>query len=377
MRRTVSAMLAAAVFCSAFVGCSDSSAVSSQPAQTEITTTEQAAESTTVPSTELTTAPAAELTTAPATELTTAPATESTAASEVQTGSFRFNPKACSKYMEEVFGETMCQTWYNMVDAIMAGEETFACPDQFTYDWVSGQFPHLCLPPVQDLFYAANEGVKDGVAHITYTVSKEELKKQIDRFAETVESILNETVRPEDSDFEKMLELYIYFADHYTYDYELAQHNTDANALSVCHVFYDKTGICQELSQAYSLLLMQLGIDATVMSGSDHRWSYVRLKGKNYHIDPTFVLETHDLAYFLMTDAQRKEKGGYRKEDFVVTSCYTQIYDAPHYRADDETFTDLSHMDYMKLDRDLDLVFCKDRYAVDSQNVCTFSYAGY
>ena len=55
--------------------------------------------------------------------------------------SYVFQPKVCSAYMEEVFGKAMCETWFHLVDAVMAGEDTFACPDQYTYDWVMGQFP--------------------------------------------------------------------------------------------------------------------------------------------------------------------------------------------------------------------------------------------
>ncbi len=36
-------------------------------------------------------------------------------------GHYVFHPKVCSVYMEELFGKTMCETWYNVVDAVMAG----------------------------------------------------------------------------------------------------------------------------------------------------------------------------------------------------------------------------------------------------------------
>ena len=65
--------------------------------------------------------------------------------------SYVFQPKVCSVWLEEVFGETMCETWFNLVDAVMAGEDTFACPDQDTYDWVMGQFPIRCFPVLTEL----------------------------------------------------------------------------------------------------------------------------------------------------------------------------------------------------------------------------------
>lgn len=58
-------------------------------------------------------------------------------------GHYVFNPKVCSVFMEEVFGSDMCEAWYNLVDAVLKGEDTFACKDQYTYDWMMGQFPSI------------------------------------------------------------------------------------------------------------------------------------------------------------------------------------------------------------------------------------------
>ena len=104
---------------------------------------------------------------------------------------FVFQPKVCSVYMKEVFGETMCETWFNLVDAVMAGEDTFACPDQFTYDWVMGQFPRRCFPVFVELIdYAYDRGnaVANGTASFTYLVPREEAAARIEAFAEQVKA---------------------------------------------------------------------------------------------------------------------------------------------------------------------------------------------
>ena len=90
-----------------------------------------------------------------------------------------FQPKVCSSAMTEVCGEHMTETWFSLVDAIMAGEETFACPDEDTYWWVMGQYPDQCFPVLKELIwycYDVEHPVKDGVAEFTYTVPKEEAK---------------------------------------------------------------------------------------------------------------------------------------------------------------------------------------------------------
>ncbi|MBQ1860305.1 MAG: hypothetical protein II141_03900, partial [Clostridia bacterium] len=112
----------------------------------------------------------------------------------IRQSSYVFQPKVCSAYMEEVFGKEMCETWFHLVDAVMAGEDTFACPDQHTYDWVMGQFPIRCFPVLTELIdfaYDRENSVVDGVASFTYLVPHEEAARRIEEFARQVEGILN------------------------------------------------------------------------------------------------------------------------------------------------------------------------------------------
>ncbi len=293
-----------------------------------------------------------------------------------------FQPKVCSQYMKEVFGETMCQAWSSLVDAMMEGKDSFACPDQDTCDWVIGQFPYRCFPVVDGLIATSPDTpVSDGVGHFSYTVPQEEFQAKVRAFAETVEDILNETVKDTDTDFEKALALYQYFANHYRYDNELykALYSPDLEQreTSACHVFYEKSGICCELSTAYSYLLMQTGVDATVMSGEDHQWSYVRINGKNYHIDPTFALDSgNSLAYFMMNDERRADTG-YPKEDYIITSCYTQFHDTPEYTADDDTFSELWDADCDAIDHAHKSLTLRCFDGDETPKTVQFSYQGY
>ena len=113
-------------------------------------------------------------------------------------GHYVFQPKVCSLYMEELFGKTMCETWYNLVDAVMAGKNTFACPDQHTYDWVMGQFPERCFPVLTELIDYAwdrEHSVKDGVASFTYLMPVDEAAARIKEFGTMIENILNRSWR--------------------------------------------------------------------------------------------------------------------------------------------------------------------------------------
>lgn len=257
--------------------------------------------------------------------------------------SYIFQPKACSVFMKEVFGETMCETWERLVDAVLAGEDTFACPDKHTYDWVMGQFPKHCLPILRELIdytYDRSDPVKNGVAGFTWLVPPEEAAARIAEFGKQVEGILNAVLRDNDTDFEKAAALYDYFYRHYLYDWELYEETREKYVETTpMHLFRTGTGICSEIAPAYSLLLMQAGVEATTMMGPDHEWSYVRIGGHEYHIDPTFLLDSEEsLAYFMMTDEQRA-LNGFDRAHMTITSNYSGDHPHPDYKADDSAFS--------------------------------------
>lgn len=257
--------------------------------------------------------------------------------------SYVFKPKVCSAYMEEIFGKTMCETWFHLVDAVLAGEDTFACPDQHTYDWVMGQFPIRCFPVLTELIdyaYDRENSVVDGIASFTYRVPREEAARQIREFAQQIEGILNDALEEDYSDFEKVLALYEYFSQHYQYDYETEQKTYVAfvDYTTPYRLFQTGMGICTEVARAFAYLLMQAGVDAATVMGGGHEWSFVRINGVNYHVDPTFALDTGcSLAYFMMTDDQREETG-YGRDSFVFISNYSQDHPHADYPADDDTF---------------------------------------
>ncbi len=303
-------------------------------------------------------------------------------------GHYVFQPKVCSSYMTELFGETMRDTWFSLVDAVMAGEDSFACPDAHTYDWVMGQFPDKCFPVLQELIdycYDRSNPVVNGVASFTYLVPKEEAAARIAEFAALVEEILNETLLDDYSDFEKALALYIYFSHHYVYDYEAARPDANPDYLSSYRVLTTGTGICQEFSVAYSYLLLQAGVDASTMSGhrsydrASHQWSYVKINGNNYHIDPTYVIGDCDsLEYFMMTDEQRETADSYTRDDFVICSCYAQEYGQPDYTADDDSFRAIWNGFFTGFDHEKQLIYYEVwDWDIESFRTETFDYTGW
>ena len=282
----------------------------------------------------------------------TIPSIESTAAETYETTEARklysFKTKVSSSFLEETFGKGMCESWFSLVDAVLAGEDTFSCPNGHTYMWVIAEFPKVCFPVLGEIV-DTEENVDltgiDGTARFRYKVSEEEAAKMINEFVDLTEDILNESMNPDYTDFENMLSLYMYFENTYTYDYETAElvktEPAKANYTSAYRLLTQKTGICCEIAEAYSYLLLQAGIEASVVSNSDHEWSIVKLGENYYHVDPTFALGSGgSLAYFMMNDEQRCYTGSYKTSEFQYVSIYSPEFPL-ELPADDETFKDI------------------------------------
>ena len=281
-------------------------------------------------------------------------------------GRLHFQPKVASQYLVEIFGADKVEAWFNLVDAVMAGEDTFACPDQETYDWIMGHFADKCCPVLVDVvdFSPAHQyAVVNGVARFDYLVSHEEAMQKIADFAALVEGILNETMQPDYSDFEKATTLFFYFQDTYTYDYAAADDADEYGTIdyvSAYRLLTGKTGICGEISNAYSYLLTLSGVNATTVLGWDsqgelyHEWSLIRLNGKHYHIDPTFELNAGDgeFRYFLMSDAGRLDNGDFPSKYFTYCDVYSRSHPHPDYTANDDTFNELRWNFFDSLDHE-------------------------
>lgn len=301
-------------------------------------------------------------------------------------GHYSFQPKVCSSYMTELFGEPMRDTWFALVDALLAGEDHFSCPDEHTYWWVMGQFPDQCFPVLQELIgytYDVDHPVVDGMGSFTYLVPREEAAARIAEFAALVEEILNSTLADDYSDLEKALALYLYFSNNYVYDYVAAAPDANPDYLSSYRVLTTGTGICQEFSVAYSYLLLQAGVDASNMSGHRsydgmlHQWSYVKINGRNFHIDPTYVIGSCDsLSYFMMDDDQREAEDGYCRDNFVICSNYAQDNPHPDYRADDDSFRAIWAGSFAGFDHETRTLYYESYGEAESTMQC-FDYTGW
>jgi len=262
---------------------------------------------------------------------------------------FKFNPHIHTALISEVFKEEWWDSFYNMCDAMREGKDTFECLDEECFKMCTNEamigtyFPAACTLVVGD-------GFKDGVGKLKYKMDKDKFIERQRAFEEEIERMLNEAIRSDYSEFEKVLGLYAYMGKHFVYDDNpLDGQGIDDFGDYACLV--KKNGICCEVAGAFTYLLLQAGVEATPFEGNGdagyHAWVYVIVGGKGYFCDPTWGLHGTmpqadlSLQYFMQTENERIVDG-FNKESIrsdIIRVFVDEIKTG--FPADDETFKPL------------------------------------
>ena len=298
-------------------------------------------------------------------------------------GHFSFKPIVIASIFRDIMGEDMCEAYGNYVEAALRGETEFAVNSQETYDWMMGQFPGVCFPILEEYTESDYGGAyHDGKATFHFTIPKSEFARREAEFEDIVTGILNETMQDDYSELEKVLALYEYFCKSYTYDYDTYEEMSDRyiEELSAYRFLTTEHGICSECAPAFSYLLLQAGVDATTAGGicpwneEGHAWTYVTINGKNYHLDPTYGMESGVcLSYFMMTDRQREEEDGYKKSEMCVGCHYKDEQNGDQYDATDDFFAPLWGGYLNSWDHEKKLIY----YTDSSGNDAVFDYSSF
>lgn len=293
---------------------------------------------------------------------------------EAKGESYEFNPHVYSPKLAEVYDKEWWDAFYNLVDAIRAGEDTFECPSEEIYHECMNDIKLGDLYPVACVWVSekSNDGTtpyENGIGHIYYTIPKDEFETKRQAFEEEVTNILAQTVRTDYSDFEKCLAIYDYMTANFTYPEDPFNYGDEG---STHHCIMSKSGICCELGSAYAYLLLQCGVDAMEVQNDDelnHAWTYVILDGQGYFVDPTWALrengEQLTFRYFLQTTDARSEDG-FDMSTLYVPLFYTADLEMPEgieCPADDEKFKKLWDSEYEEIYRDKKTIRCLDEYS--------------
>ena len=290
-------------------------------------------------------------------------------------GRYVFNTHVCSDRDAQMLGEDKREAFYNLCDALVNGNDTFRCDNKEAFIWATRpQFVDYFFPPASNCIKPLS--YHDGVGRIEYLVPVDEFLDRVNAFEAEIEGVLNSTVSPEYSDFEKALILYDYMCQNYTYDYDILDKER-RGVVKPYRAFENKSGICLELSGLYSYLLLQCGIQADFMRGGEgiiidkdrngHQWSFARINGMDYHIDPTYGLSKPDkcngytrLGFFLMSDTARQKRGKFDPEYYNLNAIKGEMNDNSMYKATDERYAELWRGYLVDLDTENNIVYYCD-----------------
>lgn len=164
-----------------------------------------------------------------------------------------------------------------------------------------------------------------------------------------VNSIIEEVITDDMSDYSRALALHDWLICNANYDFNYEKY------LPECVLVYGQ-GVCESYANAYSMLLAAAGIESTVVTGvagqdadssewGAHAWNLVNIGGEWYHVDCTWDdpgvggYECHD--YFLINDEQMsKDHKWSQPGELVIGGCIV-----PDATADEYAF-DYPSMDY-------------------------------
>ncbi len=276
-------------------------------------------------------------------------------------GHHTFNPHIFSKYYLSDFGEKKRDAFFSFCDALIAGADSFVCPDEETYYWCLGSLAHAFFPIAPSYIDSASaevqRGFVDGVGKIIYKIPVNEFRMKETEFEAQIVSILNDCISDDYTDIEKAMALYEYMCTNYAYDYDMNEQTGErSEEISAYRCLIEKKGICSEIASLYNYLLLQAGVDSDAIGGTlisdtelvGHSWVLVTIDGQPYHIDPTWGIDEGKtrLHYFLMTDEARVDRDQFDFDSMNIGGKADESRKTYDFTCTDERYKDLWEGEY-------------------------------
>lgn len=245
------------------------------------------------------------------------------------------------------------------------------------------------IDPIAEIAVFNKDSSKPGVYKISYGCSIEEHQSLVTEFNQKIESIVKSCAGQAQTDTEYAMAVFEYLVDQCQYDYNTYENAREAgitskesalrySQMSVYHVFMDGSGVCQQFTRAFSLLLQQADIptfEIVAISnvpfasnnaiyngksegelfGINHMWNLMQLSGKWYGADVTFAVSAKESAadasdaviyqYFGMSDATMQKNFPSNismtalYQDIAIPSCGEDLLRPEMGHVDDEIMT--------------------------------------
>ena len=278
---------------------------------------------------------------------------------------YTFNPHVCSSICRQALGDEVEAELCAFCDALLAGEDSFPCENDETWERVHAAMqdalPLSVLVSIGEEY--EDEKLQDGRYPIDYSMDKAEFLEKASEFQTRIEELIAAAdLREGDTDLERAIKLFHEESLRCVYDYEtIIKFEAGEYQSNAYHTLTTDTGICQEFAGAYAYLLLQVGVDASVVASrmydnDVHGWTILKIDGVWYNADVTWQLnQPYSLAYFGVTDDERKNHGV--NVDFNDYGGYGMISHDDMQVTDRRFFIDFPNVQYFWIDHDKQQLF--------------------
>lgn len=121
--------------------------------------------------------------------------------------------------------------------------------------------------------------------------------KNYDTFTRKVKEITGNAGKYS-TDYDKLRYFAEYICDHVVFDKAAANSNQGPNSWNAYGALINGKGVCEAYAESFKVLCDEAGIPCTLIYSYDHEWNAVKLDGKWYYIDTTWMDSGYDSVYY-------------------------------------------------------------------------------
>ena len=197
--------------------------------------------------------------------------------------------------------------------------------------YVYFQNPYVLDLDIENCSYSS----KEQMLYLEYEFDDATYEKQKQEIYLKANEVIDEIIKPEMTDYEKVVAIWDYLEDNTEYEieaYEYAKQNNFSmegstgfeNTFNTYGILCEGKGVCQSYAYTFKLLAHTCGIESDVIIGTmhnvSHAWNAIKIDGKWYMIDTTNNINAIAIPYWVFqTSSNFIESVGYILSDEFVT----------------------------------------------------------
>ena len=141
------------------------------------------------------------------------------------------------------------------------------------------------------LYYSASE-YSLGKLKLTYSKDSSDIKSHQSLMKESKLKFINQYIKPEMSDYEKLLAAHDYIINNTRYDQDMIGDKYTPESHSAYGVLVLGKGVCEGYAKAFKYLLDEMNIENILIlgesKGEKHAWNLINIEEEYYHVDVTW-----------------------------------------------------------------------------------------